>query len=62
MKSHLSDTAKRERGKLTVPESVLRMMAPANKATKFVAYHEPYLPIPKLNQAQYEFSCRKGMM
>jgi hypothetical protein len=62
MKSHLCDTATHGRGKLAVPASVLLIMAPAKKATKLVDYHEPYLPIPKLNQAQYEFSCRKGML
>jgi hypothetical protein len=52
--SHLGDVVKYERGNLTVTESVLLIMALANKATKFEAYRDPALPISELNQAQYE--------
>jgi hypothetical protein len=54
MKRNLFDIVKHDIGKLTVTESVLIIVAPANKATKFMAYHDPALPISKLNQAQYD--------
>jgi hypothetical protein len=60
MKSHLCDVAKHEREKLSVVEPVLLILAPASKATKFVAYREPSLPTSKLNQVQYETLLQEG--
>jgi hypothetical protein len=54
MKIHLCDVAKHEREKQSVFEPVLLILAPASKATIFVAYREPSLPTSKLNQVQYE--------
>jgi hypothetical protein len=52
--SYVCGVVNHDRGKLAVNESVLLIMAPANKANKFVAYRDPPLPISKRNQAQYE--------
>jgi hypothetical protein len=54
MKIHLCDVAQHEKEKLSVVEPVLLILAPASKATKFAAYHEPSLPTSKINEVQYE--------